>query len=391
MLAAFANGSMAHAMDFEDTYDEAVVHPNAASIPAALAVAEARGDINGKQLITAITIGCDIVCRLGLGLTVPPDDFGWYTPPILGAFGATASAGHLLGLNPEQMRDAFSIALCQATCSAEIKYSPNSVVRAVRDAFAAKTGVLSSQLAARGVAGFDLPFEGKAGFFSIFSRNNYDPETVIRDLGYRFEIERVSFKPWPTCRGTHVFIEAALELARQHHINTKEIKHIRASGDRIMRMLAEPEQQKKHPSTVIDAKFSIPFSVATALCYNSVTLEHITTQSITDDNVLELADKVTFEVMEPADSTMKNVSRGSLTIETTEGQKLSMLLEHPLGHPDRSLDDEFLINKFKQCASCSSVSSDASRLQNIIECVLSLEKMDNVSMELMPLLKGNPD
>jgi 2-methylcitrate dehydratase PrpD len=388
LMAALANGSMAHAIDFEDTHDAAVVHPNAAGMPAALAVAEALGKISGKTLITALTVGCDVVCRLGLSLGEPIVNFGWYSPPILGAFGATAAAAHLYGLDSNRMRDAFSLALCQAVCSAEIKYSPESVIRAIRDAFPAKTGVLSAQLAARGVAGFDLPFEGKAGFFTMFARGDYDPNALTADLGQRFEMDHVAFKPWPACRGTHLYIEAAMELVRQHGLETDNIREIETSGNSMLRMLVEPEKQRKRPSTAIDAKFSIPFSVASAICHGSVGLESYTDEAIVDTRVLELAQKVRFVDSAGIEGSADDLIQGSVTIITNDGQSQSMRLNQPLGHPDRPLDDAFLIKKFKECAAYSSIGSDGSRLDAIVDRVLSLEEISDVGTELMPLLRA---
>jgi 2-methylcitrate dehydratase PrpD len=104
-MAAFANGSMAHALDFEDVIDR--VHPNASTIPAALAVAEAAGNVSGKQLITAITLGSDIVARFGLSQTDAPTKYGWFPTPIFGSYGATTAASKLLGLSIEQIIAAF--------------------------------------------------------------------------------------------------------------------------------------------------------------------------------------------------------------------------------------------------------------------------------------------
>ena len=153
-MAAFANGAMAHALDFEDAHDGALVHSNAAPVPAALALAESIGEVTGKELITALAVGSDVVCRMGLALNENPMEAGWYIPPVLGAFGAAAAAGKMLRLNEKQIVHSFSLTLCQATCSAELRYSPHSDVRAVRDAFGAKTGVLSALLAKKGIMGF---------------------------------------------------------------------------------------------------------------------------------------------------------------------------------------------------------------------------------------------
>jgi 2-methylcitrate dehydratase PrpD len=166
-MAAFANGSMSHALDFEDTHDMALVHPNAAAIPAALAISESLGNVSGKELITALTLGSDLVARLGLAVKENAVEYGWYMPPILEAFGATTAAGKLLKLDVEQIRNGFSLTLCQATCSAELIYSSNSMIRAIRDAFSAKAGLLSALLAQKGITGFQQPFEGRQGC-SIF-------------------------------------------------------------------------------------------------------------------------------------------------------------------------------------------------------------------------------
>ena len=83
-MAAFANGAMSHALDFEDAREGALLHPKAATIPAAMAVAESMGAINGRQLITSIVVGCDLVCRLGLALTADPLKRGFSTTPHSG-------------------------------------------------------------------------------------------------------------------------------------------------------------------------------------------------------------------------------------------------------------------------------------------------------------------
>src|SRR5690606_13607125 len=201
------------------------------------------------------------------------DRYGWYPPPIIAAFGATAAVGKLLKLDPSQLVDAFSLTLCQATCSAELKTSPHSDVRAIRDAFPAQVAVSSALLARKGVRGFDRPFEGTAGFFELYARGAYSPQALTEALGERFEIDRISFKPWPSCRGTHAFIEAAQRLARTYRIDPRSIRAVELVGSRLNRMLAEPLAQKQRPATAIDAKFSLPFTVAVALRRGTVTLD----------------------------------------------------------------------------------------------------------------------
>ncbi len=377
-LAAFANGAMAHALDFEDALDGAPVHPNAAVVPAALAVAQMIGGVSGKELILAQAIGCDLVCRLGRALTENLDVYGWYPPPILSAYGATAAAARLLKLNENEVLDAFSLALCQATCSAELKFSSHSVIRAVRDAFAAQTGVVSAQLAGRGVTGFETPFEGKAGFFQLYARGNYDPAVLLQNLGRDFLGEHVSFKPWPACRGTHAFIEGVLTIAREHELAPDDIEEIRLTGGQLQRMLAEPLEQKRKPATAIEAKFSLPFTVAVALIHDDVALEHFSKKRLLDARVLELAHKVSFET-----STRAGSVSGDATVRTRGGASYTVEVKRPLGHPDNPIGIDALVRKFRNCAGQARTKLSGASLDGIVGAVMSLEEIVDVGKDLI--------
>src|SRR4030042_701018 len=161
-------------------------------------------------------------------------------PPILQAFGAATAASKLLKLDVEQIRNAFSLTLCQTTCSAELIYSSHSMIRAIRDSFSAKAGLLSALLAQKGITGFEHPFEEKAGLFNIDSKGKWEPLSLTKELGKIFEGANVSFKPWPSCRGTHAYIDATLQLVEMHHLKPVEINEIRLPVSPVNKMLCEP-------------------------------------------------------------------------------------------------------------------------------------------------------
>jgi 2-methylcitrate dehydratase PrpD len=374
-MAAFANGSMAHALDFEDAHDEAPVHPNAATIPAALAVAESIGNVSGREFITAIVLGCDLVCRLGLALNGNPLEYGWYIPPILGAFGATAAVCKLLNLTVEQILDAFSLTLCQATCSAELTHSPHSVVRSIRDAFSAKAGVLSALLAKQGVTGFHQPIEGKAGLYNLYARGNYDPSRLTNELGRTFEGANVSFKPWPSCRGTHSYIDAVLQILDAGNLKPSDVEAIKVVVSPVNQMLCEPLERKQNPVTAIDAKFSLPFVMATALLYGRVTLDHFTPQALADQDVLAIARKVTYEV--DTGLTLKETTRGFLQINT-RNETFSKRVDFAYGHPKNPISQEALVSKFMDCARHSAKRISKKKLDEIVELILNLEQVENI-------------
>lgn len=375
-MAAFANGSMSHALDFEDTHDGALVHSNAATIPAALAVAESIGNVGGRELITAIALGSDIVCRLGLALNENPFDQGWYIAPILGSFGAATAACKLMNLTAGQILDAFSLTLCQTTCSAELAHSPNSIVRSIRDAFSAKTGVLSALLAKKGVTGFNQPIEGRAGLYSLYARGNFNPDTLTGELGKTFEGENVSFKPWPSCRGTHPYLDAFLKIMKTDSLSPGDVEEIVVVVSPLNKMLCEPPDRKQNPATAIDAKFSIPFVLATALTYGGVTLDHFTTEALTDQNVLDAARKVKYKVDRRL--TLKESMQGYLQV-TTKGQIISKEVDYPYGHPKNPIGKEALVLKFMDCARHSAKKFSQQDLNRIVELILNLEEVQSIS------------
>lgn len=210
-MAALANGAMAHALDYEDAFDLAPGHPNASLVPALLSLTQSRRPVDGMRFITALVAGCDVACRMGLALRQAMEVGGWYPPPILAGHGAA----HLLGLDRVRLADALSLALCQVTMPGEIKYSQRTVIRAIREAFPAQAAVQAAVLAEHGVAGFKHALEGKAGFYALYADGKFDPDVLLAPFDGRYWIEQLTFKPWPSCRGTHPFIEMAAAEGRE--------------------------------------------------------------------------------------------------------------------------------------------------------------------------------
>jgi len=376
--AAFANGAMAHALDYEDALDCAPTHPNASLIPAALALAQSSPQISGPMFLLAMAIGCDLSCRLALSVGPALEKSPWYPPPILGAFGAIAACAKLLSMNERQITDAFSLMLCQTACPGEIKHSEHTVIRAVREAFPAQAAVTSALLAAKGVRGFDAPFEGRGGFFQLFARGTHDPRALFDALGTRFYVDELSFKPWPCCRGTHSYVEAAQQLRAQHSIHWQQIKTIRAAIGPVQRMLSEPLERKRAPSTAIDAKFSIPFTVATAFIQPDVTLDSFSAAKLGDAQVLSLARRVEFDYQEQAVSP----TRGAIAVELNDGRHLEQEITLPLGHPSRPLDDGRLCAKFIDCASRASRPMSNLDALALSRRLLSLDAAESVAASL---------
>jgi 2-methylcitrate dehydratase PrpD len=345
-MAALANGAMSHALDYEDAFDGAPVHPDASLIPAVLALAQAREPISGRDLLTAIAVGSDLVCRLGLALQRPLEAGGWYPPPILGAFGAVAGCCRLLRLPASRLLDAWSLLLLQNSCSGEIKHSAESSIRAVREAFPAQAAVQCTLLAEAGIRGFSAPLEGRCGFFSLFAGGQYNPQVLRDGLGHRWYTEQLSYKPWPSCRGTHAAIEAALALRADPRFDAARVRDIVIEGGDVQAMLIEPLVRKRAPLTAIDAKFSLPWTVALALVQGAVRLDGFDAVARSDEALRAMAGRCQWRARTGPGS--RNAVAGALEIHV-DGVLLRREVTDPLGSPARPLSDGDLVEKFVDC------------------------------------------
>lgn len=345
--AALANGALGHALDFGDVYDAGTAHPNAALVPALLALCDAEPQIDRDRLLSAMAIGSDLACRLSHTPLVPIEERGWYPPPLFGTLGAAAGCAHLLGLTPRETADAIGLAWCQVTFPAAIKYDGTSHVRAVREGFAARAAVAGALLAREGVAGFAAPLEGPGGFFATHV-GGYDDAPLRDGLGRVFYGDRVSFKPWPSCRGTHAYIAATLDLRTRLGVPPEAIVAIEAVIGPVQEMLVEPRAAKIAPDSAIQAKFSIPFTVAYAWQHGRVDLESFDEAARADPAVLALAAKVT--ATRHPDWTRAHAAAGGLIVMLADGTRHeSMVLAAP-GGPESPLDDATLVAKFVACA-----------------------------------------
>lgn len=371
--AAFANGSMSHSLDFGDAYEKGTIHPTASTFVAALAAAEADGAVDGRRFLTAMAAGCETACRISYGITEDLAKYGWYMPPIITSFGATAAVGKIMGLTREELVAAFSFNLCQTTCSSKILTDPDSAMRSVREAFAAKNAIISCYMAKRGLKGFADPFGGERGFYEAYGRSSTDVERAARDLGKSFEMAELSFKIWPCCRGTHAPIDGCLKMKKRYDISPEDILSIHMKVDSMNEMLFIPSEEKCAPQNRISAKFSIPFTVAAALLQDGVSLETFNEENLRNREIQNLAEKVTYEIF-PERAPIKAI----VNIKTSKGEYETTAVNPP-GASENPVSYDQIADKFHICAQLSPKKISRETRKKVIEAISSLEKIENIN------------
>jgi 2-methylcitrate dehydratase PrpD len=379
-MAAFANGGMGHGLDYDDIHALVVVHPSACVVPAAFATAERIGNVNGRDFITAVAAGIDITCRMGLSIDWKED---WHLSPVLGAFGCAAAAGKLMELDEARLVDALGIALCQAACTMELNVGLGSNLRGAYPGFAAKGGVLSACMAQKGIAGPKNSLEGKAGLYAVYFRGEYRREAILSELGKRFEGANLRFKPWPACTIIQSYIDATLGLVNDHDIHPEDVEKVTAFIGDFGQPLCEPLPGRQKPATTLDAKFSIPFTVAAAIARRNVIIADYTVEGLKNPVTLGLAQKV-IPVFREDLKKSGDIYPAEIEIKTKKGT-FRKRVDIPYGHPQRPMTRAAISEKFKDCVSYSAKPLPEKHIRKVVEQVSGLQDVSNVS-EIMALM-----
>jgi 2-methylcitrate dehydratase PrpD len=386
-FAGALNATMAHALDFDDTHEKSVVHPGVVVIPTCFAVAEYTGGMSGLDLITATVLGTDLMCRLGAAHTpgIPYQKAGWDPTSLNGYFAAAATAGRILHLTEEQMVNAMGIAYEQCAGNGQCVIDGALTLR-LGAGFAAKDGIISALLAKRGVTGASNSLEGTHGLYHLYHRGKYDPDILTSDLGSRFEQTNITIKPYPCCRANHAFIDAALDLVKKHGLKPDLITNVEIfAGEGTYHLLCTPPEKKRTPASVVDAQFSVFWTVATALTRGKPLIRDFSQEALQNREIIDFIKKIKAE-LDPGLGTPDRPAAGRLKITTKSGEIYELQIDHASGGPENPLSFDDCAEKFRQCAQYSAKPLNPDEQLKVIEMVRSLEKVTDIS-EIIDILR----
>jgi len=377
MNAAMANGIMAHAVELDDTHDEVPCHANVSVLPAALAMAEQKGGVNGKDLITAVAVGNDVLSRISLGVAGP---LTWLLTSAGGYFGATVAASKILGFDAHKLHHAMGIAFSQCAGSGQCTLD-GALVKRMQPGFAARAGILSAVLADKGITGTVNIFEGADGFYPLYYPNRkYDRERILDGLGTTFEGVNLSAKLYPCCRETHAAIDGALTLVKENDIKPDDVAEVIVYSNAFTyKVVGKPYEMREHPE--VDAQFSIPYTVAVAIVRRSVFINDFSEKRIkTDQQVLEMSRKVRViaDKVEPIYKRGKESTVVPIIINIImkNGKVYSHTVKSLLGTPENPVSMEIIADKFRKCAEFSAKPFSKEKVEEIITIVNNLESME---------------
>lgn len=371
LAAAFINSMFCHALDFDDTLDEAAIHTFINVLPSAFSIAERVGKISGKELLTALAVGGEICCRLALATITPQK---WVRTATCGSFGAAAASSKVLGLSKDKIINALGIVYSQTSGNLQCLYD-GGLTKRMQPALSARAGVLSALLAEKGVTGAREVFEGENGFYRLYEEGNYIKDKCIKELGNEYNLLDISIKPYPCCRMTHSSIDTALKLKRKHNIVFNDVEKIEILVSKIVKDTVGREFEiGENPQ--VNAQFSIPYTVTCALKNDELFIEHFEKEYVCKPVWNRICGKVQVFQDETLDPRDINVSE--IKIYLNNGDLLTEKTDVIKGHPLNPLTMDEVINKFEKCARHLNKATDSAIIEAIIDKVMNLENIDSI-------------
>ncbi len=343
--AGFANGTLSEVLDWQDTTMAARVHSGSGAVPAALAVAEWRGS-TGADVVRALAVGYEVGARVGIAMQPSHWYEGFQATGTIGAIGAAAAAGSLMGFDPSQMANALGVAGFILAISNGDGVFHGYNVKPVHGGMAAQAGIQAALLVESGYeAG---PLEGleprKHGFMNI-SSENVRPEILTDGLGSTWRSSVCSQKLYPVGLLIIGPIQVALALVKEHGIRAEQVESVLVTSySDTLHFVGRHYTTTE--STYVDAHLSLPYSVAAAIADGEYGWRQQSRRRITDPAVHDLASRVTVDVDKSMDETYPDDWPVRVEIALRDGRRVSDRLDKVTGCPNRPMTDPELARKF---------------------------------------------
>lgn len=352
--AAFANGVLAHSLDYDDTHLPSVLHPSASVVPAALAAAETTG-ATGDDVLDAVAVGIEITVRLGMaGYDRESNnsiyfEHGQHATSICGTIGSAVAAAMLHGFDAARITDAIGVAASMASGVIEANRTGGTVKR-MHCGWAAHAGVTAAELVRHGFTGPPTALEGRFGLFEGFLHGSVDLDAVVNGLGDHWEVPGIFFKPYPANHFTHTAVDAARRLRDRGVVPQDVVTATLSVASPTVRTIGEPLEVKQNPETGYQAQFSGPYAVTVGLFGGQglgAGLADYTDALAQDADRRALMAKIAVVGSDECDAIYPFQFPCVLEVTTTAGETLVEKVLVNRGGPADALSDDDLAAKFE--------------------------------------------
>ena len=330
--AALLNGISSHTFDFDDTHLKTIIHPAGPVAPAALALAEHLG-LSGRDVVDALVIGVEVACRVGNAIYPDHYDRGWHITGSTGMLGSAAACSRLLKLDADRTQMALGIAASQPV---GLREQFGTMTKPFHPGAAARVGLMAALMAKHGYTASKRALEAPRGLMQVFSAKT-DWREITERLGERWEIALNTYKPFACGIVIHPSIDGCVQLRNAHDLRPADIAKVTIRVHSLVLELTG----KKTPQTGLESKFSVYHSCAVGLIEGRAGEHEYTDAVVRSPEVIALRDKVEAIVDDQIHEASSDV-----TIDTVDGRRLHVFVEHAIGSQQRPLSAAQLEAKF---------------------------------------------
>jgi 2-methylcitrate dehydratase PrpD len=377
--AALVNGMLMHGLDYDDTHAAGVIHLTVSVFPAALA-AGAHAGASGAELLAAYVAGLESGARISAAAKGGFHHTGFHPTAVIGTFAATLAAGRLMGLTRARLAGAQGVALSFAAGTLQF-LEDGSWTKRIHPGWAAAGGITAAALAADDIPAPREAYEGRFGLYRTHLAPTAlaacDLSAATAALGTVWELENVAVKPFPACHLVHACAEAAIALHREG-VDPERVRSVRARvPEAVIPVVCEPLAAKRRPRTDYEAKFSLPYAVASGLARGRLGLAELVPEALSEPRIARLMDKVEYEP--DPDAQFPRYYGGEVEVRLDDGCARSHRVEVNRGNPERPLSNAEIEAKYFENCARSLDQRSARRIRNL---VLELDRLkDCIALE----------
>lgn len=346
--AALANGTAAHALDYDDVLEVAAAHVSAVLVPALLALGEERGS-SGAEVLDAYLVGFEVQARLAEAVNMIHYSRGWHTTLTLGVPAAAAACARLLHLDTERVAAAISLS---TSLSGGSKRQFGTMAKPVHAGFAAQHAITAACLAESGITAASEIFEGPWGFQDLFAGPQAPGfASAFARLGNPLAVVQhgVWVKAYPCCASAHHAIDAVLALRIKHDFTSEMVESV----DVVVSEIAARNLMHVKPTSPNQARFSMNHCLAAAIQDGAVTLDTFSADALDRSDLRALGGRIGLRAdsnMPAAAAARDRADRGEVSIRLRDGHLFHQVVRYPQGHPGAPLSQEAFAAKFRECA-----------------------------------------
>lgn len=366
--AALINGTASHSMDFDDHCQEAGIHAGSATVPTALAAAEAADDpVDGREFLTSVTAGVEVGIRSGFGVGYGSVGRGWHIAGWTGAFAGAATTGKLFDLDHSRQCHALAVAGTQGCGLLGAQYGAE--VKRFHMGKAAEAGYLGAALARESFTGDTEIFQERYGAIGPTMSDDYDIDAVVDGIGERYRLlDKLALKPFPSVGQVHAAVDATRSILASEGIDSSEVSSVRV---RVTPTVKDHVGWEYEPTDVMSAQANIQYAIATLLVEGRVTVDAYAPEVIGRNAVLSRVE----DVVIVDDDSLDEETFGSVVELTTGGKTHSHAVDTPRGYPENPLSIAEIEAKFRDQAEIALPTDSVDRIIGMVD---DLERVEDV-------------